>query len=465
LAADRRKKAQAEFLANRTSRRATRHSRNAQKVKLNTDRAVRRSAAGVTAGGTGDTFGEDEEEEPDSEDDYQVPELPTAGGEVPHTVGDAQAIFALIKDMEPASQQLFLNLMMKTKGGDSGMVPGGSAAPAGTTQERPAAIPRIFNAAAVQPARGDENSRPPFSPRILELAAAGIYLERSIFTNERILDMFVNQSDPKYQPKKRTILNDEGKTVTVYTLDPSIFEDETTLSHIRFDEAHANYRRWFLENAPSEAVGQLESYDNHRQKCRDVNLVDEKDFLMVQQWCRSWMQRQAWKPTMWDEGIYHKEFEASRARYFENKVAGQMAEIERHSQRQHREPHDRQGPKSTYPERTSSSSSYPERSAPYPRERYDRDQQRSFRKDSQLCLKCGDTGHMARECRASKTIKGGPTKIFFEAGKIFWVSEPATQVCVTWNLRGSCEGRNANLHCHACTLCGTTKHFAASGKC
>ncbi|KAJ7314978.1 hypothetical protein DFH08DRAFT_820948 [Mycena albidolilacea] len=391
------------------------------------NRAARRSAAGVTAGGTGDTFGEDEEEEPDSEDDYQVPEPPTAGGEVPHTVGDAQAIFALIKDMEPASQQLFLNLMMKTKGGDSGTVPGGSAVPAGTAQECPAAILRIFNAAAVQPARGDENSRPPFSLWILELAAVGIYLERSIFTSEHILDMFVNQSNPKYQPKKCTILNDEGKTVTVYTLDPSIFEDETTLSHIRFDEAHANYRRWFLENAPSEAVGQLESYNNHRQKCRDVNLVDEKDFLMVQQWCRSWMQRQAWKPTTWDEGIYHKEFEANRTRYFENKVAGQMAEIERHLQRQHREPHDRQGLKSTYPECTPSLS-HPERLAPYPCERYDRDQQCSFCKDSQLCLKCGDTRHMAWECRASKTIKGGPTKIFFEVGKIFWVSDLATQV-------------------------------------
>ncbi|KAJ7798361.1 hypothetical protein B0H14DRAFT_3492585 [Mycena olivaceomarginata] len=141
--------------------------------------------------------------------------------------------------------------------------------------------------------------------------------------------MFVNQSDPKYQPKKRTIVNDEGKTVTVYTLDPSIFE----LSHIRFDEAHANYRRWFPEIAPQDAVGELEAYDNHRQKCRDINLVDERDFLM---------------------GVRGKPGTVLR-----KQVATQMAELEKYSQRQHREPHaDRQGPKSTYPERTPSS--YPD---------------------------------------------------------------------------------------------------------
>jgi hypothetical protein len=72
---------------------------------------------------------------------------------------------------------------------------------------------------------------------------------------------------------------------------------------------------------------------------------------------------------------------------------------------------------------------------------------------------------MARECRATKTARGGPVKIFYEGGKIFWISEPKTQVCVAWNLHGSCEAKNANLHCHACTLCGTTKHYAASGKC
>ncbi|KAJ6556917.1 hypothetical protein B0H10DRAFT_2237956 [Mycena sp. CBHHK59/15] len=122
--------------------------------------------------------------------------------------------------------------------------------------------------------------------------------------------MFVNQSDVKYQPKKHTIITDEGKTVTVYTLDPSIFDDEKNLSHIRFDESHANYRRCFLENAPVEAAMQLELYDNHRQRCWDIVLVDEKDFVM------------------WNEEIYHQEFAASRALYFENKLAGQMAELE-----------------------------------------------------------------------------------------------------------------------------------------
>ncbi|KAJ7302912.1 hypothetical protein DFH08DRAFT_826235 [Mycena albidolilacea] len=128
-----------------------------------------------------------------------------------------------VEYIEPASQWLFPNLMMKTKGGDSGMAPGANTVPTGTTQERPAAILQIFNTAVVQPTKGDENSRLLFSPQILELTAAGIYLEMSIFTNEHILDMFVNQSDLKYQLKKQTILNDEGKTVTVYTLDPSIF--------------------------------------------------------------------------------------------------------------------------------------------------------------------------------------------------------------------------------------------------
>lgn len=466
------KKAQEDFLANRASRRAARHTRNEQKTRQNTGRDTQRKAAGVTAGAVGDTFGEDEELEADSDDDHQVPEPPIPAGEAPpnsKALEDAQAIYGFIKDLDPAAQHLFLSVMAGMKG-SSPAGPGASVAPAPPTPERPATLPRIFNAAAVQPARMEENAdRPPFSPRILELAMGGIYLERSMFTNERIRDMFVNQSDPKYQPKKRTIVNDEGKTVNVYTLDPSIFEDETTMSHIRFDEAHANYRRWFMEHAPVEAAMQLEAYDNHRQRCRDVVLVDEKDFVMVQRWCRSWMQRQTWCPTVWNEAIYHKEFETSRARYFENKVASQMAELERHAQRPTRE-HDRNEnsssrARSTYPERTSSSS-YPERPSPYSREKPDREQ-RSFRKDTTnaLCLKCGESGHMARECRAPRTAKGGPIKIFVEGGKVFWVSDPKTQVCVGWNLHGSCEARNANLHCHACTLCGTTKHHAASGKC
>ncbi|KAJ7472486.1 hypothetical protein FB451DRAFT_1398700 [Mycena latifolia] len=192
---------------------------------------------------------------------------------------------------------------------------------------------------------------------------------------------------------------------------------------------------------------------------------------MVQRWCRDWMQRQTWNPTAWDDAMYNKDVEASQARYFETKMTKQMADLEKLGQARqlyNREPkwYTESPRKSTYPERTSSSS-YPERSSPYSRERLDREQQRSFRKDptTALCLKCGETGHMARECRATKTVKGGPAKIFFEGGKIFWISEPKTQVCVTWNVHGTCEAKNANMHCHACTICRTTKHHAASGKC
>ncbi|KAJ6617443.1 hypothetical protein B0H10DRAFT_1948344 [Mycena sp. CBHHK59/15] len=125
--------------------------------------------------------------------------------------------------------------------------------------------------------------------------------------------MFVNQSDPKYQPKKHTVVNDD-------TIDPSIFEDETGSSHICFDEVHVNYRQWFLEDVPTEAAAQLEAYDNHRQRCCDIVLSDEKDFVMMQKWCQDWMQCQPWSLTVWDEGICHKEFEASCAWYFEKKV-------------------------------------------------------------------------------------------------------------------------------------------------
>ncbi|KAJ7511963.1 hypothetical protein B0H11DRAFT_2214836 [Mycena galericulata] len=322
------KAAQAAFLANRVSRRSARQSRNTQKVTQNADRATRRRAAGITAGSAADTFGPDEQAEIDSDDDHEVPEPTIVPLNLPPPPTNAQAMLALMGTMNPVSQQMFLTLMINMGGVAGPASSGGNAgAAASATPEKPVAVPRIFSAAAVQPARREETDRPPFSPRILELAAAGIYLPRSIFTNERIQDMFVNQSDPKYQQKKCTILSD-GRNVQVYTMDPSIFEDDSTMSHIRLDEAHANYRRWFVENAPVEAAGQLEAYDNHRQRCRDVVLVDERDFVMVQRWCRNWMQRQTWSPKQWDEGIYHSEFEASRARYFEEKMARQMSELE-----------------------------------------------------------------------------------------------------------------------------------------
>ncbi|KAJ7166458.1 hypothetical protein C8R43DRAFT_1163176 [Mycena crocata] len=450
------KAAQSQFLAGRVSRRAARKSRNEQKKIQNAERETRRNAAGVTAGGAGDTFGEDEQPEEDSDDDHEVPEPQISGGNSPPVTAkasdDLSAIMAVMKDMNPATQQLFLQVMTNmTSQAKSATSPSvGTSVPA---PEKPAAIPRIFNSAA--------------------LAIAGVYLERSIFTNERILDMFVNQGDAHYQPKKRTIVSD-GKVVQVYTMDPSIFEDETTLSHIRFDEAHANYRRWFVENAPVDAAPRLEAYDKHRQRCRDVDLVDEKDFIMIQRWCREYMQRQTWSPTEWNETRYSREFETSRARYFEAKFAKQVADFQAMQERSHgRASRDAGGDRgaenskgrSTYPDR-SSSSSYPERTSPYGREKTERDQ-RSFRKDasSTLCLKCGDAGHVARECRAQRTAKGGATKIFSEGGKIFWLSDPKVQVCVAWNLYGVCEARNAVSHSHACTLCGSTKHHTASGKC
>ncbi|KAJ6537243.1 hypothetical protein DFH09DRAFT_1091080 [Mycena vulgaris] len=391
--------AQAEFLAGRTLRRAPCNTRNTQKSTQNADRATRRNAAGVTVGSAADTFGKDEQLEVESDDDHEVPEPPIPSTrDVP--ASNAHMILAIMKDMDAGAKQMFLALM--------------------TT-----------SAAAVPIEQSDKNQRPPFSPRIMELATAGVYLERSIFTNEHIKDMFVNQSDPKYQPKKRTIINDEGKTTTVYTIDPAIFDDEIELSHIRFDEAHTNYRWWFVENTPVEAAGQLEAYNNHRQRCRDVSLVDEKDYVMVQRWCRDWMKHQTWKPTTWNEEIYHKKFESNCARYFESKVTRQMEELGKHTaqrseREQHRNDSTRSRPTHLGPERTSSSS-YPERHSPYSRDCGK--QQRSFRKDTTnaLCLKCGETGHMARECRAAKTVKGGPLKIFFEGGKIFWISEPKIQ--------------------------------------
>lgn len=148
-----------------------------------------------------------------------------------------------------------------------------------------------------------------------------------MFTNDTILDMFVNQNSLKYQPRKRTIIDANGHPVTIYAVDPSIFEDQNTLSHIRFNEAHANYRRWYVENSPAGVTAQLEAYDHHRRICASVMLQDEEDFMMIKIWCKAWMQRATWNPTTWDEKIYHREFEESRARYFGNKVARQMVKM------------------------------------------------------------------------------------------------------------------------------------------
>jgi hypothetical protein len=217
----------------------------------------------------------------------------------------------------------------------------------------------------------------------------------------------------------------------------SIFDDETMLSHIRSDEAHVNYRRWFVENAPMGAAAQLEAYDNCRQKCRDVVLEDDLDFVMIQQWDRGWIQRQTWNSITWDEALYHNEFELHRARHFEAKVSKQVKEVLRlNGQTSKQTLHERspEKPKSTYPERQS----------PYSRERLDREQQRSFRKDA-LCLKCGVTGHMACECRAEKTIKGSPQDIlrrrenllersqkakYVSLGTSTELARPRTQTCI-----------------------------------
>ncbi|KAJ7191510.1 hypothetical protein GGX14DRAFT_407170 [Mycena pura] len=115
-----------------------------------------------------DTFGEDKEAEPDSEDDE--PAIPAGLTPLGTQGTNAQDILVLMKDMEPATQQMFLAVLMNMSGTNS--APAATSSTAATpASERPAPIPRIFNAAAVQPATTEEN-RPPFSPRILELAMA-----------------------------------------------------------------------------------------------------------------------------------------------------------------------------------------------------------------------------------------------------------------------------------------------------
>ncbi|KAJ7458156.1 hypothetical protein FB451DRAFT_1564016 [Mycena latifolia] len=315
------KKAQRLFLESRVARREMRKRKNDGKKVRNTARASQRTA-GVAVS---DSIGEDDRLEDDSDDEFEVPDPnPRATG--PTTVppaglqSQADVFLDVMKNLDPQAKAAFLSIMSR-------MPTGTPSAPAPTPTVTTAPIPSIFNPALLRPASSTANSRTPFSARIRELAVAGVYLELSIFTNETMNDIFINQNTPKYQPQKRTIIGENGNPVKIYAIDPSIFDDQTTLSHTRFNEAHANYRRWYVENAPPGISTQLEAYDNHREWCMSVSLHDEEDFMMIEIWCKDWMQRATWNPTVWDEEVYQRDFERSRARYFEDKVAQQMERV------------------------------------------------------------------------------------------------------------------------------------------
>ncbi|KAJ7669983.1 hypothetical protein DFH06DRAFT_1179739, partial [Mycena polygramma] len=315
------------FLESRVVRRETRRRANAEKQVRNTARATQRSAGATPR----DTIGEDEAMEDDSDDEHEVPDpsIDVSGQtQPPGPAGsstDAHTILEIMKTLNPQSQALFLSLLTSQTSTPSG--PSSTPAPPpALIAPPPTLIPSIFDATRVRPAAAT-GSRIPFSARIRELAVAGVYLELTMFTNEMIHDMFVNQNSPKYQPKKRTIIDADGKPVLIYTMDPSIFEDQNTLSPTRFNEAHHNYHRWYVDNAPADAMAQLDAYDNHRRICTSTILPDEEDFMMIKIWCKDWMQRATWNPTSWDGERYQDEFNISRARYFENKVARRMERL------------------------------------------------------------------------------------------------------------------------------------------
>ncbi|KAJ6615033.1 hypothetical protein B0H10DRAFT_1950168 [Mycena sp. CBHHK59/15] len=102
------KTAQAVFLVNRVLRRAAQQSHNTQKLTQNADRATHRTAAGVVA----------------------VSEPLIAMPNTPSTSQDAQAIVAIMKDMDPASKQMFLALMMWTNMNVAPTSSGGTTGPA-----------------------------------------------------------------------------------------------------------------------------------------------------------------------------------------------------------------------------------------------------------------------------------------------------------------------------------------------
>ncbi|KAJ7494925.1 hypothetical protein FB451DRAFT_1212875 [Mycena latifolia] len=312
------------FLESRMTRRATRKRMNAEKQVRNTSRASQRTGGAIAR----DTIGDDERLEDDSDDEFEVSDpVAQVAGTTTTPPTDAQAVLAIMQNLGPQQQTLFLSIMAGLQSGTS-TNPASAPAPTPVTPIDTAPIPSIFNPALLRPATSIGNSRFPFSARLLELATAGIYLELSLFTNETIHDMFVNQNVPKYQPQKRIIIGENGNPVKIHAIDPSIFEDQTALSHTRFNEAHANYRRWYVQNAPPGVSAQLEAYDNHRHHCSSVILHDEEDFMMIKIWCKDWMQRATWNPTIWDEEVYQRDFEASRARYFENKVARQIERVQ-----------------------------------------------------------------------------------------------------------------------------------------
>ncbi|KAJ7495776.1 hypothetical protein B0H11DRAFT_1910520 [Mycena galericulata] len=237
------KKAQRLFLESRVARRERRRVENKEKQVRNTAKASQR-----VQGVTGQTSTTDEALENDSDDEFEVqdPVTPTVAAGATSTLGsqsDADAILKIMKNLDPKSQTMFLSLMTGMQSTSSASA---TLTPTPAPEAAAAPIPGIFNASIVRPATSDGNTRIPFFARILELAVAGIYLELSIFTNDTIHDMFVNQNSLAYQPQKRTIVGADGNHVKIYTINPSIFADQTSLSHTRFNEAHANYRRWYI---------------------------------------------------------------------------------------------------------------------------------------------------------------------------------------------------------------------------
>ncbi|KAJ7750486.1 hypothetical protein DFH07DRAFT_769963 [Mycena maculata] len=233
----------------------------------------------------------------------------TDGVTAQDTIGEDDTLDGPGSSPSGRRKEMFLLLMTSLDTGTSI-----NPTPTPALAEATAPIPSIFNPAG-------STKRTPFSPRLQELAVAGVYLELTMFTNKSILDMFVNQHSRRYQPQKRTIIVKDGTLIEIYMINPSIFNDQNTLSHTRFNEAHNNYRCWYIENAP-RVTPQLEAYDKHCQRCESVVLHEKEDFMMIKLWCKDWMQRATWNPVASDGESYDHNFATSRSQCVLAAVAG-----------------------------------------------------------------------------------------------------------------------------------------------
>jgi len=96
---------------------------------------------------------------------------------------------------------------------------------------------------------------------------------------------------------------------------------------------------------------------------------------------------------------------------------------------------------------------------------YDKPNMDSFQDNTcrVLCLHCGDFGHRAGKCIASILSKPSCTFIAdWKDGKLISV-KTNKQVCVTYNVRGSCNDSSNPLHGeHICSLCTDAKHAATA---